>query len=302
MSKKTKAQDGRTLRILTYLDGEFSEGQREAFVSELSSNEVLARETRAWESLFDTLRELPDFSPSEDFRPAVLAALRIYPSAATSLGRWLVGNAAPPPKGVLAQLAEGSLSKRDAKILAAFVRENPDARVSLSRWEQLHAQLDALPALNPSPDFAGRVMARVRLEPAKVGLSRRLAGRLARIWPERRQKLAVASGVAFGPTAVLGTLAYMVFSNPLTTPSALVSYLWSKSSGQISGSLSTLFSTLLDSGAVRSLYSALGGMSLSGANVGALLGLFGVTTLAAAWVLYRNLFRLPSTDQQHVAT
>ncbi len=302
MGRLTTSLDPRTQRVFAYLDNELYGKERTAFVVALRADGKLAQELRAWQGLFDALFALPTFQPSEQFQVSVMAALRAQPSLAHRVLSWLLGETPRPKAETLSQLIEGSLSPRQARALTAFLAEDAGAQRAVLESQQLDATLAAVPMLSPNSRFSERVMARVTIPPlASPSFMTRVLGRLTGLWPDRRQRLAVASGIACGPTAVVATLAYMVFSNPLTTPTSLATYLWSKGSEQVAGLFTESLRGALDTGMVRGLYGILDGLSLSGPAVGGALGILTVMTVMASWVLYKHLIRIPLTDQRHAA-
>ena len=302
MRHSTSTIGQRTLRVFAYLDEELSGSARAMFEKDMATDPDLTHEVRAWEALFGVLGELPTFAPSEDFIVSVMAALKAQPTSRAAFRSWLLGRAPAPSRGVLDRLTEGSLEPAASEALAAFVAENADVRSALTRWNHVHASLATLDHLRPSPAFADNVMARVQVPVTKPTMAARLLRKLSQLWPERKQKLAVASGVAFGPTAVVATLAYMVFSNPLTTPATLLNYVATKGLAGVATVVSNGFSVVLQSDVFRGVYQAFGSAPLTGAGISAGVVLFCLTTLASAWVLYQHLVRLPAMEQQHVAT
>ncbi len=173
----------------------------------------------------------------------------------------------------------------------------------MTQWRRMFRRLSETPELAPSEGFANRVMARVPTQQPAVAPSRvrSLAARVATLLPRRRERLAAVSGVAVGPTAVLGALAYMVFSNPLTTPSTVLSYVWAKAMAALSLTTQALLGGALESAALRTAYGFFEVFTGSGALVAGSLIAFAGMTMVAGWVLYRYLIKIPSMDQRYAS-
>ena len=285
--------------MFSYLDGELGAGERAAFEDEISRDPGLAAEVQAFRSLMTTLDELADFSPSPDFKARVIASLRTRASARARLWSWLASSVYPTVPNVFAALLDEGLSVRQARTLSAFVARDPDAAAALASWKHLYEQLDGLPAFVPADGFGERVMARVAASRAPVRSRAPLASRIRGWLPRRRERLAAASGIAFGPTAAFAVTAYMVFSNPLVTASNVASFAWGKGTAALSGLGQALFGSAATSPATGRVFGLLDGVAAPAPSVAAVLLLLGGLTLVSAWILYKNVVKVSALEGRH---
>lgn len=289
--------DPDTRLLFSYLDGELQTGERTAFEARMKADGELGAEVRAFRSLLAALDRLAAFAPSADFKLRVLASWRARGSFRALLRRVFLGSPHPAVRNVFTELIEEGLSPRQARALAAFVGRDREATAALARWKGLHQRLDRLPAFEPPPGFQDRVMAHVSVRPASAVAARRAPGWAARLWPERRQRLAAVLGVAFAPTALAIAFAYTVvsiFSNPLVTPADALRFAWNKGAAAASSAAETLFGGWtggLDAAGVGGL----GGALLPLAALG-LLVLSGLALISAR-ILYRQLAKSPRLDR-----
>lgn len=292
-----RALDPQTRRIFRYLDGELRSGEAVEFERKVAADAVLAAEVRSFRSVLAALDQLAVFAPSPDFRVRVLAALHAGRSWRARLWAWLGGGSFAIVPNALAALLDESLPARQAKALSAFVARDPEAAGALAEWKRLHDRLDRLPVYRPAAGFGDRVMARVpAAAPGPSAHDVSLLHRVRRLWPRPADRLAAASGIAFGPTTAVLATAYMLFSNnPLVTASNVGSFLWTKSadalSGLIEGGLGTTAGTM---------FGYLDGLAPQGAAIAASAVLFGSLTLASAWILYRNIIKVPASERRYV--
>lgn len=308
MNRKRRQDKGISddaLRLFAYLDGELDVEERRAFESAVSDDPGLASDVTAFRRLFATLRSLEPLAPSSDFKVRVLGQICTVPSLWARLRGWFTGAWTPArvPNAILAHL-EGELTPRQAGALTAFLSSDPEAARAAHEWKALVARLDQVPVLRPSEGFADRVMARLAhaSAPAKAPVMASLRRRLAGLWPRRRERLAALSGVAFGPTAVVVATSYMILSNPLVTPSNLLSFVWAKGAGLASGLGESAFGGVLESGTLGGAYQLIRSVSLSGPAVALGLTAFAALTLLSGWILYRNLIKVtPPMDRHYVA-
>lgn len=291
--------DPQTRRIFRYLDGEFRAGEAVEFERKIAADAVLAAEVRSFRGVLAALDQLAGFAPSPDFKVRVLAALHAGRSWRARLRAWIGGGSFAIVPNALAALLDESLSTRQAKALSAFVARDPEAAGALAVWKRLYDQLDRLPVHQPAAGFQDRVMARVpAAAPVRSASSSDigLLHRIRRLWPRPADRLAAASGIAFGPTTAVLATAYMLFSNnPLVTASNVVSFLWTKSASALSG--------LLEGGlgsTAGTMFGYLDGLAPQGAAIAVSAVLFACLTLASAWILYRNIIRVPASERRYV--
>jgi len=141
--------------------------------------------------------------------------------------------------------------------------------------------------------FAARVMAQVRVPapaPARVPEWRRALAWAASLMPHTRQAWAAVSGVALTPAVTLGLVFWTVFSHPTLTLDALVSFTWWKATEGAGLAWQAVASAATDSAGLFNLFSFFGSLALSPMAVAGLVAAFSLGSVAATWVLYRNLF------------
>ena len=239
------------------------------------------------------LRALPHFAPAPDFQVRVLAQLRIRKFAWTRLRAWLTGTGCtvPDPFGAL---LEGGLSRRQARALAAFVAVDPEASAAVADRKRLTERLGHVPSLGPRLGFADRVMARVPATP--LPLRRRALARAraqaAKLLPGRKERLAAACGVAFGPVAAFG-VAFAVLSDPLAAVANVAGFAWAKVGTVVPGLAGA------SAGALEDAAAGSGGLVAAAPVVVAGLAAFAVLAALSGWILYRNLVKVVALEQQH---
>ena len=294
--RKTRALDSWTRRMFSYLDGELGPAERTLFERRTAADPALSARTEAFRSLLSTLDELAAFAPSRDFAVRVMASLHTRRSLRTRIFAWLGGSTVPAAPNVLTDLLDEGLSQGQARTLAAFLARDPEAAAALAAWKRLCHRLDHLAGFAPSPGFADRVMAHVEVAPASARRRGASARWLRALWPRRGNRLAAASGIAFGPTALVGVTAYMLVSdNPLVTASNVASFVWTKLSAAMSGLVEAAFSS--PSG------SALGFLDVLATPAPVLVAgliLFGGLTLVSGWVLYKNVVKVSELKSRYV--
>ena len=252
-------------------------------------------------ALIVALGRLAAFSPSADFRVRVLAALRVRRPAWVRAWHWIARKGHSGVRNVFSELLDEGLSPRHARAVATLVARDPEAAAALRSWKRLHERLGRLPSLGPREGFGDRVMARIGSAPGQAAVRRPAHRPLHRLWPERRQRIAAALGMAFAPTALAASLGYVVFgifSDPLVTPASAIGFLWRKGVAAASALTDGLLGGW-GSGFVAGMGS---GDLLAAAVPLALLGLivFGGLSLVSARILYKIFVRHPGTDRHHV--
>ena len=317
--RNTRAPDARTRRMFSYLDGELHTGERDAFEAEIASDQALAAEVASFRVLLATLDEVAAFAPAPDLRVRVLASLNVRESWWARLQDRLRGGSAAHMRNAFTALLEEGLTTRQARALTAFVAGDPEAAAALAGWRRLYRELEALPGFAPSEGFADRVMARVHVL-EQQGSARqavvRSGGRvladvpgvpaLARYWtaargwmptglPRRRERFAVASGMAVGPAAVFAATFCMLSGNPLLTPSNVAGFLGNKISMVFSGLTEGLIG-----GVPERISGFLDGWALSGPSVAAGLAFVVGLALVSAWILYTNVVKISLSESRYV--
>ena len=283
----TDTLDPKATRLFAYLDGELSPADRAAFQAEAAADPSLQAELRVFRSIFASMKDLESPAPPSDLEVTVIAALQTRPTPLHRLWNWFAGSLHGPPASPFDAILDGRLTTRQAAALSSLAARDAEAARVLAGWRRLGRELLRLPEFAPSDGFADRVMARVRLPEAPPSRAGALV-RLRSLLPRRQERLAAASGIAFGPTAAVAGMAYLLFANnPLVTLGNLGSFLWNKGQDAFLG----VSQGLIDAGV--GIPAAPGGFAgmVSAPAIAASLLLVGGLTLASAWILYRNIFR-----------
>ncbi len=285
-------------RLFSYLDGELRAGERRAFERRIAGDPALQRQVRACRSLFAALKTLEPHTPARDLKARIIASLHIRPSRLSRLRAWLAGGSPGSVVNVFDDLHDGMLSARQARALKSLAARDREAAAAMAGWGRLHRELGQLPALAPADGLAERVMARVPL-PERARSRTRLRHLLAGLWPQRQERLAAASGVAFGPTAAVVATGYMLFANnPLVTLSNLAGFLWNQGIAALPDALGGTLGT--GAGILSDVLPAgLAGAGAASVFVGGILLLTTLTALSGL-ILYRNVARTTELERVHV--
>ena len=318
--RNTRAPDPGTSRVFSYLDGELSARERAAFEAEIATDGALAAEVASWRVLLATLDEVATFAPSPDFRVRVLASLHARRSWWARLrDRLRVASSTRVPNVFTALLDEG-LASRQARALAAMVARDPEAAAALADWRSLYRELETLTGFAPPDGFADRVMARVRVPerrratgpsvvrsgaglPVLPGADRPWAlarNWIGQRWPSPRDRFAATSGQAAGPVAAFVVTLHMLSDHPLLTASNVTSFVETRAVAAMSRLADTLFGNPSAHPAVERIGGVLDGWALGVHTLTAGLVVFGVLTLASAWILYRNVIKISRSENRHV--
>lgn len=283
----TETLDPQATWLFAYLDGELSPADRAAFEARAAADPALRSELRVFRSIFASMKDMESPSPPPDLEVSVIAALQARPTPLHRLWNWLAESPHGPPTGPFDAILDGRLTARQAAALSSLAARDAEAARVLGGWRRVGHELSRLSHLAPSDEFADRVMARVRLPEARQSRAGALI-RLRGLWPRRQERLAAASGIAFGPTAAVTGMAYLLFANnPMVTLSNLGSFLWNRGQEFFLG----LSQGLIDAGlGIPAAPGGFAGMVSAPAIVTSLL-LLGGLTLASAWILYRNIVR-----------
>ena len=293
--------DPATRRLFSYLDDELGPRDRAAFEALMAKNAQLAADVRTYRALLVALGRLAAFAPSADFRVRVLAALRARPSVWVRAWHWIAGTGHPAARNVFSELLDEGLAPRHARAVSVLVARDREAADAMRSWKRLHERLGRLPALAPEEGFGDRVMARVQTAPSRAATRRQAHRPLLRLWPERRQRLAAALGMAFAPTALAVSLGYAIvgiFTDPLVTPASAIGFLWRKGVAAASaladgllGGWASGFAQGMGSGDLLAVIVPL-----------ALLGLIvlGGLSLVSGRILYKTLVKHSGMERRHV--
>jgi anti-sigma factor RsiW len=304
--------------------------REDARIQEHLSSCVRCRtEVEAWSELFGEFASLGELAPGPAFSQAVLESLPVREPLGARIRGWLaarVRGGAPSghvsPEGIQDYLDHLLPTPRRARV-EAHLAACAACRGEVKSWAAVFESLGDVGQMAPSPNFAREVMARVRIptpspvpvprtvsapEPVPVGpLARRIAGMLPTVlgqaWalarrtlPQTRRGWAVAGGMASAPTITLVALLYLVFSRPLLTAGAFLSYASWKVSAFAASVASLLTDRVLASASVYRLLELLETLAVSPLLLGAGGLVFSLLCGASVWVLHRNLFAAPSNE------
>ena len=283
-----------TLQAL--LEGQLPAGEAGPAERHLAACARCSAEYEAFQVLFRELEELPSLAPSAGFSRRVMAKVVLAEplSLAARIRGW-AGVAAPSdhPSGEgLQDLVDGVLPARVAARMSAHLE---GCHVCAHEAKALRGTVEALEGLgrfSPSEGFAARVMAQVTVPapaPVRVADWKRAVGWLQGLVPQTRQAWAAVSGVALTPAVTLGLVLWTVFSHPTLTPGALVSFLGWKVTELAGVAWQAFSATALESAGLFKIYSMLGSLAGSPLTLAGLFTAMSVGTVAAVWVLYRNL-------------
>lgn len=199
-----------------------------------------------------------------------------------------------PDEQALESFAARELDGGDAAVVESHLLGCAACSGAVEEWRTLFSALDEVPLLEPSADFADRVMARVTVRKPLPVQAAELVDRLV---PHSRRGWALV-GTALGLPAV-GAIAIMAWiaSLPWLTVEGLASF----AVRQLGEGLETLpqrgLGLVSDTTIGVWLNETL--QLVLGAGTGPLsaaAALFAAAVALSVWVLYKNLFRTPSRD------
>lgn len=308
--------------VQAFLDGALSPAERARAEEHAASCARCASEIDVWRRLFEGLRDLPTLAPGAGFADRVVAGIEAperLPWAARASARVrgalvrLAPGAGHAEDDRLQDLAAGTLPARQVARLRAHMDACPGCASRAAVWRSVLGHLDRLERFAPSEDFAARVLAEVNLPvpaaarahvpaSAQTGLAarmpewRRWAARARELVPRSRRAWAAISGVAVTPVVTVGLVLWTVFTHPAITPGALASFAWWKASEVVTLAWGAAASRAMESTELFGLLSLLRSLALSPTTLVATFLVFSAGTVAAAWVLYRNLVNTHRVD------
>lgn len=302
----------------------------DARVQEHLSSCVRCRsEVEAWSLLFSELGSLSDLAPGPDFSSAVLQGLPERKPLGSRLRGWLAARV--PGKTASGHLTPEGMQEYLDQILSGPGRARVEAHLAsctpcrreVSAWGRVFGSLAAVGRIAPSPGFSQGVMAQVRTAalhpvpapraapasglvpmgllihrvvrgiPAVLGRGLALARRAL---PRTRRAWAIAGGVASAPTITLMALAYLVFSRPLLTAGAFLSYTSWKASALVGSFAGILAERVLESATVFRIYGLMETLAVSPLLLGVGGLVFSLLCGISVWILHRNLLVAPSDE------
>lgn len=287
-------------RFQALLDGELHAPVEARLRSEISSCARCSSEFDAWQTLFEDLGDLTALVPSVSFSERIMDSLP--EPRRHGLAGW-VSRTAPVSDHIAEETLQDLLDQRLAARVATRIEGHLEncvvCRSEFVAFRQLSISLETLPTLEPSPEFGERVMAGVRVRQmaalvmAPVTRREKLLATVRDLIPSTRQGWAAAMGVLVTPLTIAALVLRSIFSNPLVTTGNLVSFAWLKGSDMVVGLLSAVRDTAMQQGAIAQTVELIQGAGMSSATVAASVSVLTCLTLAAVWVLYRNVLTAP---------
>ncbi len=303
MSELIRSQHLGAEETQALLEGDLPAGERARLEEHLASCARCAAELEGWRVLFRDLAGLPALAPSAAFGDRVLAGVTFpEPLPLVARVRVLLGmpaRAGHPAGDCLQDFVEGLLPARRAARVRAHLDSCPACAAEEAAWRATFARLGHLDRLAPADGFADQVMAHVRVPapvPRRVPEWRRALGWARGLVPQTRRAWAAVSGVAVTPAVTLGLLVWTLASHPTLTAGALASFVWWKASALAVLAWEAVASRALESTGLFDVFSFFGSFALSPAALAGGLVALSFGTVAATWVLYRNLFTPQSGD------
>lgn len=279
------------------IEGALPQGGRARLEEHLASCARCAAELDAWRAVFHALDALPELAPSAAFGDRVMAGVRVSePRSLAARARALVGFGAlagHPAPDRLQDLAEGCLPARLAARVRTHLEACPTCATEAAAWRATFDHLQGLKRLAPAAGFADRVMAQVRVPvpvPQRVPEWRRALAWARSMVPRTRRAWAAVSGVAVTPAVTLGLVVWTLASHPTLTAGALASFVWWKASALAALAWEAVAARALQSAGLFEAYSFFGSLPWSPAALAGAVTALSAATVAATWVLYKNLF------------
>jgi anti-sigma factor RsiW len=287
-------------RMQAFLDGELPAADARAVESHVDGCARCRAELSAWEVLFEDLGDLPVLTPSTSFQDRILEATPRKDARATGAA----GTVAHVAPGRLQDYLEGRLAARAIASVESHLDTCAVCRSELAAFRAVGMALDALPALEPSPEFGERVLAAWRVEQmAAVAMAPTTRWGRVVAWarsraPSSRQGWAAALGVATAPAVIALLLVRAVFSHPLVTVGNLSAFVRLQA-GDLLGALAARGAALLQSvGLDAAAGTAVELLSSPPVAAGAATVASGLT-FAALWVVYRFLIASQPADRPY---
>lgn len=206
-----------------------------------------------------------------------------------------------------------------AERLEAFVEETLDAgerasldahlaacaacRAEVSEMRSLFAALASLPEMEPSPGFANRVMARVRVRQPALSRASAWAGSwVERLAPKTTRGWAAASAVFSLPVLGASLLVLWLMAQPGVSAQGL----WTVTSGLAASAASSAWQwswiRIANSGLAATaveLFQLVASVGRGGIGLGVVM--FATLTAGSVYVLYQNLFRTTPRRNEHAS-
>jgi anti-sigma factor RsiW len=298
-------------RVQALLEGELPKEERALVEEHLHLCAKCSMEFDAWRTLFMRLEDLPVLRPAEGFADRVISG--VSPVGSRSMAaraKAVLGAMANPVEGrhpadaSIQDFVEGLLPVRQAARMRTHLDACAGCAGEAATWRSVLDRIQTLDRFSPSEGFSQSVMSEIRMPtPAavvsKVPEWRRAVRWARRLVPHTRQAWAALSGVAVTPAVTLGLLLWTLFTHPTLTPGALASFAWWKASDLAAAAWQAGASIAMESAGLFEVYSFLGSVQLSPMTLLGGFLMLSVGTVAAAWILYRNLIATHPADGRY---
>lgn len=290
-------------RIQALLDGDLPAREARALRAEAEDCPRCHAEIQAWEVLFHDLGSLPVLAPSGAFRERVLEQLPAPRRQQVLAGLFGRRDARAHATGTeLHEHLDGRLAARESVRLEEHLDRCAACRREMDALHTVTTELEALPALAPSPGFGEAVMARLRIQQmAQVALSpitrrERVAAWVRARVPSSGRGWAAVLGAGTAPAVTLALVVQAVFSHEAVTLGNLFSFFGFKLSAALDAAGGMAAQWTADYAFLSRTWEAAQAVAasptLTAATVAWVLG----ACMAAAWILYRNLV-LPGGEE-----
>ncbi len=296
-------------RIQDFLDGQLSPGERTAFRKHLDTCTRCRTDVREWRELFSRLEEVERLDPGPAFADRVMDAVERPDPLPSRIVGWIRGFLPDPnpesrhlrPDTILDYL-DGAAPASAVRRVEAHVEACAACHREVSEWQDVFHGLESLDRVSPPAGFTGAVMARVDARERPVAtrepdLVDRALGWLEPLRPRGPRGWAAASAVAATPVIALVSGVLALFSHPLLTPSNLAAFLWWQVSDTAGAFATGALQGLAQSPLLLEIRETLQLLADAPLLVGAGAVMFSALTLAALWILHRNLTSGPSVDR-----
>lgn len=193
---------------------------------------------------------------------------------------------------------DGSLDDAERAVLESHLLGCLRCQAEVEELTALFAVLATLPTIEPSADFADRVMAGVRIRRPWL---ERVAALVGRLLPSTTTGWALATAMLALPVLTAGTLTAWLVSKPWFTAQTMAVFLIDQVVGVFYGFLVTAIGFAFESrlgGWILQGGAALLGQ-IPGTRLGAAFALGAIGTVGSCWVLYKYLFRTPTREEYH---
>ena len=307
--------------LQAYLEGELPAEQLDPVESHLAGCRRCAAELEGWQLLLAELDDLPSLAPSAAFADRVLAGVQttgtvvteepgslaqVHPAPRSWWRRLLPGSRRDAGADrhlspeLIQDLLDGALPGRRLVMAREHLSDCTHCRGQVAEWEPVFAKLAEVPRLEPSPGFADRVMAAHRVKaltpaPVPAGLERaldwveRAVRSGGRFLPSTPRAWGVLGAVAAVPMLVIMTLVGAVVAHPLVSWEALATFLRWRVADGLGAAGAWASQWLIQSPLAMTVWEMASQLTAApGAALALLVGAW-TLTLAAVWVLYRNV-------------